>query len=226
LIIAAALPPIPPETERGAGVFAFEPMRTPDWKVDVRTVFPLPPGVRVKLPFPPVAMVRAPESLKLLAESVCVAPLIERPLIVLAVCAVMPPPRLRLLASERFPVLVRVFAFEKKLILPVDALPSCKVCLFVVPRIPVPVRKAALLPDPAEIEAVGTPPATLVKANLADAVAVLPSRRSSVCNLSTIVLFASVNGDPPLLTGSVPITSVGPPARFTAFDERTPLAFE
>ena len=31
LIIAAALPPMPPETERGAMVLDAEPMRTPDW---------------------------------------------------------------------------------------------------------------------------------------------------------------------------------------------------
>ena len=31
LIIAAALPPMPPETESGAGVLALDPIRTPDW---------------------------------------------------------------------------------------------------------------------------------------------------------------------------------------------------
>jgi len=53
---------MPPETESGARVFADEPIRTPDWKVDVRTVFPEPLGVSVRLPFPAVVIVNAPLS--------------------------------------------------------------------------------------------------------------------------------------------------------------------
>jgi len=65
------------------------------------------------LPFAPVAMVSGPESLKLLADRVCVEALIERPLIVCDVFAAMIPP------SVRLPELVRTLALEKKLMLPV-----------------------------------------------------------------------------------------------------------
>jgi hypothetical protein len=49
----------------------------------------------------------------------------------------------------------------------------------VVPRLPAAVRKVLLL-DPAEREAVGVPPAVLIKANLAEAVEVPPKRTSTV----------------------------------------------
>jgi len=62
LIIAAALLPMPPDTDNGASVFDDEPMRTPDWKVDVRTVLPEPFGVKVKLPLLPVVKVSVPLS--------------------------------------------------------------------------------------------------------------------------------------------------------------------
>jgi len=104
---------------------------------------------------------------------VWVAPLIDNPLIVLVVFALMIPP------SVRLPELVRTLALEKKLMLPVVPLPSCKVCLFVVPRTPVAVSDVAPI-VPAETDAVGVPPATLVNANFALLVAVEPSSRSSV----------------------------------------------
>jgi len=63
--------------------------------------------------------------------------------------------------------------------LPVEALPSVRLWALVVPRIPVALSDNAILFAP-EIEAVGVPPATLVKANLALLVAVEPSKRSSV----------------------------------------------
>ncbi len=63
---------------------------------------------------------------------------------------------------------------------PVVAPPRVRVCPLVVPRLPAPVRKVALLPELADIEAVGVPPATLRKPNLALVVAVAPRRRSSV----------------------------------------------
>ena len=50
----------------------------------------------------------------------------------------------------------------------------------VVPRTPLPERKVALLPEFAEIEATGVPPATLVTANFAELVDVPPTRRSRV----------------------------------------------
>jgi len=56
----------------------------------------------------------------------------------------------------------------------------------VVPIFPRPLIYVALLPELAEMEAVGVPPATLRKANLADVVAVLPRRRSSVMNEGAI----------------------------------------
>jgi len=62
--------------------------------------------------------------------------------------------------------------------LPVVALPSWRVCALVVPRTPLPVRKVALLPELAEMLAVGVPAATLVKANFALAVAFPPTSRS------------------------------------------------
>ena len=64
--------------------------------------------------------------------------------------------------------------------LPVVEPPSVKVWALVVPRLPKPVRKAALLPELAEIVAVGVPELTLMKPNLAEAVAVLPIKTSRV----------------------------------------------
>jgi hypothetical protein len=66
------------------------------------------------------------------------------------------------------------------IMLPVDAPPRVRVCILVVPRFPRPVKKVALLPELAEILAVGVPPATLVKANLAEEVPVPPKRISRV----------------------------------------------
>ena len=86
---------------------------------------------------------------------------------------------------------------------------------------PLPVRDKALLPVP-EIEAVGVPPATLRKPNLALLVAVEPSNRSWVVFLSKIEPFALSNGEPPLATGKMPVTSVE--ARLIAEEEITPPA--
>src|SRR6266480_4073585 len=139
-MIAAALLPMPPETDSGAGVLLLEPIKTPELKSEERIVFPEPAGVNVRFPLPPVAMVNAPVSLKLLADKVWVAPLIDRPLMVLVGFAAIIPPRLRLPARESVPVLVRKLAFEKKLMLPVSVSPNCRVCPFVVASIPVAVR--------------------------------------------------------------------------------------
>jgi hypothetical protein len=68
--------------------------------------------------------------------------------------------------NERFPV-----------VLP----PKVRVCILVVAKFPSPVKKTALFPELAEIEAVGVPvPIMLRTANLAEAVLVAPSKRSSV----------------------------------------------
>jgi len=91
----------------------------------------------------------------------------------------------------------------------------------VVPSIPVPVKKVLLLPEPAEMEAVGTPVLTLVNANFAEAVEVLPISKSCVDILSKIEPFACSNGDPPFTTGRMPVTSIE--ARLIAEDERIPV---
>jgi len=55
------------------------------------------------------------------------------------------------------------------------------------------------------IEAVGAPLFTLIKANLAEAVALDPSKKSSVGFLSKIAPDPSLNGEPPLETGRIPV---------------------
>jgi len=122
-------------------------------------------------------------------------------------------------ASVRLPVVVSTFAVEKKLILPVPAAPSCKVCPLVVASVPVAVRYVALL-FAADRDAVGVPPATLVNANFALTVALLPSSKSSVVFLSKMLPLPSLNGEPPLPIGRMPVTSLV--ARFTAEEERIP----
>jgi hypothetical protein len=66
----AALLPMPPETERTAGVLLLLPTYAPLLKSLLIIVFPLPLGVSVKFPFAPVLMVSAPESAILFAENV------------------------------------------------------------------------------------------------------------------------------------------------------------
>ncbi len=56
-----------------------------------------------------------------------------------------------------------------------------------VPSTPRPVRVVALLPELAEMEAVGVPPLTLSSANLAEAVALLPTSKSKVLLTGEIV---------------------------------------
>src|SRR3989344_6040794 len=66
------------------------------------------------------------------------------------------------------------------IIFPVESPPSVKVCVLVVARFPVPVRYAALLPEFAEIEAVGVPVFIFKTPNFAEVEAVPPTRRSTV----------------------------------------------
>jgi len=68
---------------------------------------------------------------------------------------------------------------ESMRIFPVEEFPMVSVCMLVVPKTPRPESVVALFPEFAEIEAVGVPPATLIKANLELAVAVDPNNRSS-----------------------------------------------
>jgi hypothetical protein len=63
---------------------------------------------------------------------------------------------------------------------PVLAPPKVRVCPLVAPRLPRPVKKVALFPEFAEIDAVGVPELTFRTANLAAAVDVPPMRRSTV----------------------------------------------
>ena len=66
----AALLPIPPLTERTAGVLPVLPMYTPLSLSLLMIVCPVPFGVRVKLPLEPVAILSAPVSLILFAANV------------------------------------------------------------------------------------------------------------------------------------------------------------
>ena len=69
---------------------------------------------------------------------------------------------------------------ESTTMFPVVDPPKVRVCMLVVARLPAPVRKAALLPELAEMVAVGVPELTLRTANLAEVVAAPPMRRSTV----------------------------------------------
>jgi len=220
LIIAAALPPIPPDTESGASVLAFDPILTPDRALDVKTILPEPFAANVKLLFAPLvvisgvlppARVRTPVGdidafvgLKKLIfpwvplaveTSVNVPPEVLPPLIVgllpsvkvvvegsdneaLLVSVVRLDAVIVVPLSVKLPAVVSTLLLLKKLILPVE--PSVSVWLLVVPSTPAPVRKVALLPFAAEMEAVGIPPALFKKPNFAEAVAVPPSRTSTV----------------------------------------------
>src|SRR5437763_12913878 len=74
------------------------------------------------------------------------------------------------------PLILKLFpAPMLKLISPVEALPSVRVCLLVVPNVPSPVIYVALFPLLADIDAVGVFALTLMKANFALAVAVPPT---------------------------------------------------
>src|SRR5258706_2192987 len=80
----AALLPIPPDTERTAGVL-FDPIYTPLSKSDERIVFPVPAAVRVRFPLPDVVSVALP-----VLPSVATTPAPPR------LSAVADPPMLRL----------------------------------------------------------------------------------------------------------------------------------
>ena len=75
-----------------------------------------------------------------------------------------------------------------------------------------------------EILAVGVPELTLMTANFAEAVDVPPISKSCVVIRSLMAPLAAENGDPPLASGKMPVTSDD--ARSTALDDRTPLESE
>ena len=105
--------------------------------------------------------------------------------------------------------------------LPVVAEPSVSVWPLVVPMLPVASSDSALLLAP-EMDAVGVPPATFTKANFALVVAVDPSRKSWVVIRSLIAPLFCSNGEPPLATGRMPVTSEAP-FKFTREVVSTPL---
>jgi len=111
---------------------------------------------------------------------------------------------------------IRPVPKPNKSILPVVSEPSVSVCLFAVPIVPVPVRNRALPPAFAEIDAVGVPPATLLKANFALDVAAAPRSKSSVVFLSKIEPLPTLKGEPPLTTGRMPVISA---VKSTALNE-------
>ena len=90
------------------------------------------------------------------------------------------------LLSDIVPVITRLSeksimsAPEFSSIFPVVDVPSVSVCLLVVPIVPSPVKYKALLPEFAEIDAVGVPAAMFSTANLAEEVACPPTKKSTV----------------------------------------------
>lgn len=96
----------------------------------------------------------------------------------------------RLLSADKMvvPFMVVVAPACEIAMLPVVGVPMVKVCLLLVPKTPVAVSEVA--PVEPEIEAVGVPPPTLVKANFALVVALLPSNKSWVPIRSKILPFA------------------------------------
>src|SRR5262249_198806 len=116
------------------------------------------------------------------------------PLAVSKPVAVSVPPVVRLAPDA----LRAVAPPEIRLILPVVVLPILSVCPLVVPSVP----SAGTYNAPplllAEILAVGIPLPLLVKANLALAVEVPPSRRSYWLSFGIIVLFARSHGLKPV----------------------------
>lgn len=82
--------------------------------------------------------------------------------------------------------------------LPVDKEPRLSVCMFVVPSTPPPVRNVALLPLFADIDAVGVPPATLMKANFALADDIPPNKTSYVELLGEMALVFNCHNSVPV----------------------------
>jgi len=189
-------------------------------------------GVVVPIPtLPPLVVSRLRSPLAILRAEVLFASVtpvgllkvtVEPPIVRFPPTVVSPVPVVKLFEPVWVKLLFRIVLLERT-ILPVEVVPSVRLCLLLVPRTPVPVKKEALLPDPAEIEAVGTPPATLVKANFAELVACEPRSKSSVVFLSKIEPGCSLNGEPPLGTGRMPVMYCEPPARLSAAEVSVPV---
>jgi len=153
------LPPIPPDTESGAGVFAFDPILTPDRALDVKTILPEPLAARVKLLFAvvvisglwPPARVRTPAGeiellvlkklifpwVPLVVETrVSVPPEFVPPLIV----ALLPRVKLAVAFNVRLALLVSVVRFGAEMVVPLSVrLPAEVIALFPLKKLTLPV---------------------------------------------------------------------------------------
>src|SRR3989304_9402055 len=74
----------------------------------------------------------------------------------------------------------------ERVMLPVLLPPIVRLWLLVVARLPLPVRKVLAPATEPAMEAVGVPEPTLMKANLAEGVALPPTKRSTVVFLGTM----------------------------------------
>jgi len=106
---------MPPETERTAGVFVLDPIKTPESASEVRIVLPEPADVMVRLLFPVVVMSGfwppVKVRLKPLKLVVPVVPIVPNPLMVLAelFADILPMPEILLLAPVMSPPSVKAF---------------------------------------------------------------------------------------------------------------------
>ena len=99
---------------------------------------------------------------------------------------------------------------------PVELFPKVRVCALVVPNTPAPVRKAALLPELADTEAVGVPEFMFKTANLAEDEAWEPSKKSRVdVSFGVITPFTMSQLDP-APAAQEPQAAVAPPKRHCA----------
>ncbi len=89
------------------------------------------------------------------------------------------PVRSDIVSAPRVKLPLKIALFDNR-IFPVLEEPRESVCLLVVASVPLPVIYRALFPLFADIVAVGVPPATLIRPNLAEEVAVPPTRTSTV----------------------------------------------
>jgi len=103
------------------------------------------------------------------------------------------------------PIPTKLVPLGESVIVPVERLPRVSVWLPVVLKIPS--AESNVLFTPVARDSVGVPVLILRNPIFAEAVALLPSKRSSVESRSKIAPLPSVNGEPPLVTGRIPLTS-------------------
>src|SRR5579872_6282049 len=110
--MVAALPPMPPETERGARVLLPEPINTPELKSEERTVLPEPLGAMVRLLLAVEVISGLPPPVKVrvrpLKAVVPVVPIVPKPVMVLAevLAEILPIPEMFWLLPVIVPVSV------------------------------------------------------------------------------------------------------------------------